>query len=283
MDREGPEETHMEPERNIRLIACDIDGTLVSNGAVVSPELKDIFAELARRDVAVTLATGRMPHRTVGVADELGLTEYLICTEGGHVFHRRTKDTIHYVAIDRGVIDAVAHVIESDPDTDLAAISEDVLWATTDSAGRHAHWWGDRYQIMRDIRDVPEPLLLMLFGEQAKLAEVCASLRARLPTDKAFIHEVEDQRYYGHFKICAPETDKGIGAERLVRHLGGDKSQVLAFGDYLNDLGIMRHVGHSICPANAHPLVRETASHVSPYTTEQGFVARELERIFGLA
>ena len=122
----------------------------------------------------------------------------------------------------------------------------------------------------------------MLFGEQGPLADLCSSLRDRLPEEKAFIHDVEDQRYYGHFKVCSPETDKGVGAEKLVGHLGGDRSQILAFGDYLNDLGIMRDAGYSICPRNAHPLVCDAASHVSPHSTEDGFVARELERIFSL-
>lgn len=273
----------LQSPNHIKLIACDIDGTLICDGRIVSPELKDMFAELSKRGVWATLCTGRMPHRTIGVADRLGLSEYLICTEGGHVFHRPTGDTIHYSSIDGMVVEEVARLVEAEAGIELTAISGDVLWATHDEAGRHAHWWGDRYELVRDVRDVARPVLIMLFGEHCALTRACAVLRERLSAEKALIHDVEDKGGYGHFKIGDPGTDKGVGAEKVVQRLGGDRSQVLAFGDYLNDLGIMRHVGYSICPANAHPMVRATASYVSPYSAAQGFVAREIARIFGFA
>jgi len=96
------------------------------------------------------------------------------------------------------------------------------------------------------------------------------------------INDIEAQHSYAQIKICAPGTDKGVGAERLVRHLGGEMSHVLAFGDYFNDLPIMRRAGLSICPRDAHPLVRDTAMYVSAYSAAEGFVARELQKLFSL-
>ena len=272
----------MQGPSGIKLIACDVDGTLVVGGQVVTPELKDIFAELRRRGVFAALCTGRMPHWTTAVADELGVMEYLICTEGGHVLHRPTGKDLHYAAIDPTVINAVAARIEEASDIGLAAMCHDTIWTTSRLAARRAHWWGHQWKIVRDPRKVPSPVLLVLFGPRDVMERTARSLREELPARMAFIHGVEDQGDYSHFKICAPETDKGVAAERLVRHLGGDRTQILAFGDYLNDLGIMKHAGCSICPREAHPLVRRAATHVSPFSAEEGFVVREIKRIFGL-
>jgi hypothetical protein len=272
----------MHGKNGIKLIACDIDGTLVVNGKVVSPELRHIFAELRRQGVAATLCTGRMPHWTVAVADELGLTEYLICTEGGHVFYRPTGEDLHYAAIHRRVVESVARLTEGSPEVGLAAMCHDTIWATSRLAARRAHWWGSRSKVVHDVRDAPPPVLLVLFGPQEVLERGSRALRDELPAELAFIHDIENQGSYAHFKICAPETDKGVGAERLVRRLGGDRTQILAFGDYLNDLGIMRHAGHSICPRDAHPEIRRIATRVSPYSAEEGFVVREIKRTFGL-
>lgn len=267
----------------VRLIACDIDGTLVSGGQIVSPELKDLFAGLARRGVQATLCTGRMPHYTVGVADQLGLTEYLICTEGGHVFHRATGEKVHYAAMDEQVIEAVDSAVRQTPGVELMAISDDTLWASSPLAAQRGDKWGNRWRAMDSVRDVPGPVLCVLFGPHRAMDRLAGQFRDRLPADKAFVHDPEDQGDYAHFKVCSPETDKGVGAEKLVQRLGGDRSQILAFGDYLNDMGIMKHAGQSICPRNAHPAVRQAATRVSPYSTEEGFVAREIERIFGFA
>ncbi len=268
--------------KHIKLIACDVDGTLVCGNRVVSPELKEVFAELRRRGVASTLCTGRMPHWTVDVADELGITEFLICTEGGHVWHRRTGAKLHYAALSENVIEKAARAAEKNPDLSLAAIGDDVIWADREVAARRAFWWGHRAQLIGDIREAPPPVLLVLFGPHHAANAAQHALREALSSGESLIHDVEDQGSYAHFKICSPEADKGVGADRLVSHLGGDRTHVLAFGDYLNDLGIMRYAGQSICPRNAHPLIRQTATRTSPHLAEEGFVAREIRRIFGL-
>ena len=64
---------------DVKLVICDVDGTVAIDGCVVSPELKTIFEVLSRRGVTATLATGRMPHHTMGVAQALGLRGHLIC------------------------------------------------------------------------------------------------------------------------------------------------------------------------------------------------------------
>jgi len=271
----------MSAVNDFRLIASDIDGTLVVRGKVVSPELKGIFAELRRRGVAVTLCTGRMPHHTVKVADELGVTDYLICIEGGHLFHRPTGERIHYAAMDGAVTEKVGRLVASHPEAEMAAMAGDTIWVTTERAAQRAHFWGSQWRLTPDARTVPQPILFVLFGPHQLMGDAAQTLRRELPED-LFVHGVENMGGYAHFKVCRLEADKGIAAERLVRHLGGERSHILAFGDGLNDLGIMKHAGCSICPPEAHPLIRGAATRVSPHSAEQGFVARELKRIFGL-
>lgn len=268
---------------NTKLVAADVDGTVVVGGRIATPSLKRIFAQLRERGVTATLCTGRMPHRAAEVADQLGVTEYLICTEGGHVIHRRTGEKLHYPTIAETVVERVARLVQASCEIELAAMCDDVLWATSDLTGRRAHWWGSRWQVMSDVHEVTAPVLLVVMGGHEVVAWTFHTLQQELSSDVAVLHDVEDHGDYAQFKVCDPETDKGIAAEKLVRHLGGDRTQILAFGDYLNDLGIMRIAGYSICPRDAHPEVCRIASYVSAYSAEEGFVAAELRRIFGLA
>lgn len=272
----------MECVDDIRLIACDVDGTLVAGGRIVSPRLRSIFGLLAERGVATALCTGRLPHWTEPVADELGVTDYLICTEGGHVLHRPSRRKLHYAVLDGAVAMDVAQLVRDRPGLGVAALGDDRIWASSAEAGQRAHWWGARREVVEDIREAAEPILLVVFGPPALVRDVHRVACERFDSERTTVHDVEEQAEYGQVKIGAAEADKGVGAERLVRHLGGEMRHVLAFGDYLNDLPIMTRAGYSICPSNAHPAVRAAASRVSLYSTEQGFVARELERVFGL-
>ena len=266
----------------IRLIACDVDGTLVVGGRVVSPELRSIFGLLAERGVAAALCTGRLPHWTEPVADELGVADYLICTEGGHVLHRPTRRRLHYATLDAEVVHDVARLVDDRPGLAVAALGDDRIRASSEEAARRAHWWGHRRELVHDIREGDEPVLLVVFGPPALVREVHHTAAERFDPRCTTVHDVEEQEEYGQVKIGAAEADKGVGAERLVRHLGGELCHVLAFGDYLNDLPIMARAGYSICPVDAHPAVQAAATRVSPYSAEEGFVARELRRTFGL-
>ena len=266
----------------IRLIACDVDGTLVVDGRVVSPELRGIFGHLAEREVAAALCTGRLPHWTEPVADELGVAEYLICTEGGHVLHRPTRRKLHYATLEPAVVSDVAQLVGEHPGLSVAALGDDRIRASSEEAGQRAHWWGHRRELVRDIRETGEPVLMVVFGPQPLVRDVHRAARERFDPRYTTVHDVEEQAEYGQVKIGAADADKGVGAERLVRHLGGELCHVLAFGDYLNDLPIMARAGYSICPVDAHPAVQAVATHVSPYSAEQGFVVRELRRTFGL-
>jgi len=98
----------MEVDR-IGLIVCDVDGTVAIDGQVVSPELRGIFATLAERGVAATLATGRTLHHSKAVADALGLDGYLICSEGGCVVSADGTNYIHHADMDT---EAIAQVVD---------------------------------------------------------------------------------------------------------------------------------------------------------------------------
>jgi hydroxymethylpyrimidine pyrophosphatase-like HAD family hydrolase len=248
----------------------------------VSPELKGIFGRLRARGIEVTLSTGRLPHWSAAVAEELGLDGYVICTEGGHVLHRLTREPVHYAALPPAVVHVVAQLAESDPAISLAGMGDDVIWATSDEAARRAHWWGRNCRRVADIREAPPPVLLVLFGPGDSTATAVSVLREVLGDNAGVVvHDAEDQGGYAHAKISSRQTDKGVGAEHLVRRLGRSLSEVLVFGDYLNDLGIMRRAGYSICPRGAHPQVMGLATRVSPWSAAEGFVARELRQLFG--
>lgn len=267
---------------NIKLIALDVDGTVAVDGRVVTPELKHLILGLRERGIVTALCTGRMPHWTEAIADSLGVEEYLICTDGGHALHRASGVKLHYPTIHASVVEQVARLADNGSSLDVASIGDDVLWATSDLARERTHWWGHRCGGIGDVRQTPPSVLLIVFGPHEAVGEARATLCEELNAEAGIVYGVEDQGDYAHFKVCHPEADKGVAAEKLVEHLGGDRSQILAFGDYLNDLGIMRRAGYSICPRDAHPVIRDAASHVSPHTAEEGFVAKEIKRIFDL-
>src|SRR5262245_25451893 len=102
----------------IRLVALDIDGTLIAPGAgheaLPDAEIAVAIARLVDAGVAVVLASGRMYPGTARVANHLGLTSPLICQQGASV-HRLDGSLLHRFAIDAEIAEQlVAYALERD-------------------------------------------------------------------------------------------------------------------------------------------------------------------------
>jgi hydroxymethylpyrimidine pyrophosphatase-like HAD family hydrolase len=79
-------------------------------------------------------------------------------------------------------------------------------------------------------------------------------------------------------EVMAAGVTKATGVAQVCARLGIDSSEVLAFGDALNDLEMLRWAGHGVAVANALELVREGADEVAPSNAEDG-VAQVIERM----
>lgn len=81
----------------------------------------------------------------------------------------------------------------------------------------------------------------------------------------------------GLVKVLNPGGDKGQSAQWLADYLGLVSTDIVAFGDWFNDIPLLRLAALSIVPDNAVPEVKALADHVSPYDVEHNFFAHELD------
>ncbi len=273
---------HIMEADSIRLIVCDVDGTVAMDGQVVSPELRGIFAALAERGVAATLATGRMRHHSKAVADVLGLDGYLICSEGGCVVSADGASYIYHADMDAVAVARVVDAIgDAEPALEFGVLSRDSIYVASEASRDRVRSWGSNLVQVEHWTKAPEPLLLLIFGPEAVVHPLAARLRQALPDDMSVILETQNPSR-PQIKVCSAQVDKAVAARALSEHMGVGLANVLMFGDWLNDLALLRAAGYSIVPSSGVPEAQAAASKVSQYSCAQGFVARELEELFGL-
>ena len=99
------------------------------------------------------------------------------------------------------------------------------------------------------------------------------------------IEYIADKFYFDHhgtansFEICALDTSKATGVEKVLEHLNIDKDHSYAFGDGLNDLGMIKYVGHGIAMKNAVKELKDVADEVIGHVDENG-LEKYLKRIY---
>ena len=81
-------------------------------------------------------------------------------------------------------------------------------------------------------------------------------------------------------EISEHGVSKGEALLRICRYLGADPDGCIAFGDYANDIPMLRYAGLSFAMENAAPSVQAAADYVAPSNAEDG-VAQVLETLFG--
>jgi Cof subfamily protein (haloacid dehalogenase superfamily) len=264
----------------IRLVALDIDGTLLDSRNQLRPAVAAAVQRATERGVAVVLATGRWYESARRLADRLGLTTPVISHSGARVTRRAPgeEDLLHLTlpleparaivafmdkhAIPVNLTVGATTYIRPRPDLDPARLPEEL-----------------RAEAVHLPYVTVPPTGALLFDREG-IDRVHAAFAPRYGDVIAF----QVNRTSGtsdHLTLHHPAVDKGRALLRVCEELGVPPEQTLAVGDAESDTAMFRVAGVAAAMGNALPEVRARATVVAPGNDEEG-VAWVLAR-FALA
>ena len=258
-----------------KLVALDVDGTLVSYAGFFSPPRPAVTRAVQRaRDAGahVVLATGRSLHSTVPVIDQLELTHgYAVCSNGAVVADVESRTPVHVVTFDAS--DPVQYFAEQIPDAVLAVEELGVGFRVTgdfpvgELDGRVTVVTHD------ELLDGPVTRLVVRWpeGDREHLRRVAAA--SGLPSVDYAIG------YTAWLDIMPEGVSKAGGLETVCGEIGVAREDVLAVGDGHNDMEMLAWAGHSVAMGQATWDVQEVADEVTDSVDDDG-VAHLLDEYF---
>jgi len=269
----------------IRMVATDIDGTIVPHGGTVSPRTRDVLRECVRLGLHVTLVTGRPPRWMPPILDATGFQGTMICANGAIVIDAATNEV---VTVHRLPVSTVHRVVER-----LRERVPDVLFAIetpyslrVESGYRKLRGRG-RAEGLAPRSVAPEseaPRIEDLLDDEPiiKMVAISGSLT---PDDLLAIGRdaVGDVVAPTHSSTELALLELGpLGVSKastlaaLADSLAVDRSEVIAFGDMPNDVEMLTWAGSGYAMAGGHPAAVAAATHLAPPAVEDG-VAQVLE------
>lgn len=275
----GPPVFDVPPD--IRLIAADMDGTLLDDFDRLDAQLWPLVRELSRRGITFCPASGRQYHNLVerfhDVADEV-----VFIAENGTVLARRgrelSSDCLRPEVVGR-LVGAVRRLATSGADVRLVVCGKRSAYIERRDPPFRAEV--DRYyrrlRVLDDVREVVDDDVLKVavydFGSAATT------------TAPALVHFRDTHRVVisgEHWvDVMNRSANKGNAVRQLQELLGVTPAQTMVFGDFLNDLEMMDAAQFSFAMANAHPLLRERARYLAPPNSDNG-VVRTIRAVLGL-
>lgn len=257
----------------IRMVALDIDGTLLAPGvdtaAVPDDDMTEAVHALHEAGVVVALATGRMYPGTVHIAKHLGINQPLICQQGASV-HEFDGSLRHGCAIDEEIAlelfdYATAH------GWSLAWFDWQRYLVTEHSQA--AQFFADVSQVKMELHSEPHrsgvrPTGIDILSSREHSRDVHVVLEARYGARITLLD------FPGVTAVHAPDASKGNAVHTLATELGIAREEVLAIGDSVNDVSMLGWAGHSAAPAHCDLYARDTARELLPGEGVTGVVAR---------
>jgi hypothetical protein len=267
----------------IRLLAVDIDGTLLDPGFQISPANLEALQRARQAGVEVVLVTGRRHSFALPIAQQLGFDLWLISSNGaitkslrGELFHRdllpaatarkvcghmrgfRGNTVLTFDVETRGAL-----VLETDEDLRL-------------TLGRWLGKNADVVQLVVPIEDSlsSDPVQLMFCGPIARMKQALAALASGgFDSEITVLRTQYEHRDLSIVDVLNQGCSKGHALARWAGHRGIARDQVMAIGDNYNDVEMLEFAGRPVIMGNAAPELKQNGWAVTLSNAESGVAA----------
>lgn len=268
--------------RRIRLVALDLDGTLIGDDLRLPPRTAATIRAVVARGVHVALVTGRMTSSALPYARELGLRAPLVGLQGALVREmpapgsaRLGRLLMHRPLAADVARDAMAWCRAAGLAPHVNHLEQMVIPAGDERAEDYSGWNFGRIVVVPDLDAwVRRPVTKVIAVGPPPLADRALD-RARADfagrADATVSHPM-------FLEFLAPGVNKGRAVRFLARRLGVDLRDTLAIGDQRNDVEMLAAVGMGVAMGGAPEVVRAAARLVAPPLAEEG-AAQVLEEL----
>ena len=264
----------------VRLIASDLDGTLLRTDGTVSARTRSALHQAQEAGIMVVLVSGRHAPALRSVAAEAGIDGLAVCSNGAIIYDPQQDTILRHLTLDAAVARRlVTGLREVLPDVAFAVERGPTLtWEPPFARARGAA--GAHIPVCEDALELCTESVTKLIAWRPEIDS-----ETLVEYTRSIAHDDEITVTYSTphlIEISLAGVHKAEALEWLSTERGIRPGEVVAFGDMPNDVAMLRWAGRGVAVANAHPQVLAIADETTCSNDEDG-VARVVERILKCA
>ena len=268
---------------NIKLIATDVDGTLVADNHLTIPEANvQAFALAKQKGIYTVISTGRPYSLAKRENDTLNGVDYMIVSNGAAIVDMKTKEVIYSCYLPIKTAEKIVKIFEKYPL--VYEIYADCKGYITRYTYEHYFDGSLPVEFMREYRKLM--VLCDSPGDVARNANVEKMNIDYMPKEciqplKEELSHIPDLVYSagfdGNMEITAKGADKGKALQWLCEKLNVSMERVMAFGDSGNDATMLKTAGYSYAMLSGNDLAKEAAKFITEYGNNDGGVGETIK------
>ncbi|WP_309030530.1 HAD family hydrolase [Streptomyces alfalfae] len=266
------------PSFPYKLVATDLDGTLLRSDDTVSDRTRDALAAATAAGAAHIVVTGRAVPWTRHILDDLGYDGIAVCGQGAQVYHAGEHRLLTSVTLDRQLAGLALAKIEAEIGPLALAASRDGIDGEVLVGPEYAVQDGPLPVIsMTDPSDLWSAPLNKVYVQHPGLGDdALAAVAHQVAGDLVGVTMAGE----GIVELLPLGLTKATGLSLAARRLGAKAVDTIAFGDMPNDIPMFAWAAHGVAMANAHEELKAVADEVTTSNEKDG-IAVVLERLLG--
>lgn len=250
----------------LKLVVTDMDGTLLHSDYTLNQEFFTIYEKLKKLDIKFVVASGRQYESLLRVFEKIKNEIYFIAENGGNVVHRGRQLFIH--ELDQNVIHEVAQLIRPLPDTQMLLCgikSAYIEEGFSEFEKQIAPYYPKRKIISSFQEPIDDQIVKMAIYNSVGSEENILPYVKHLSEN---YQVVVSGKFW--LDISVKNADKGFALKEVQEILNISKAETMAFGDFLNDIGMMQESYFSYAMKNAHPKLQKISKFKTDSNDEDG-------------
>lgn len=255
----------------IKMVATDIDGTILKWDFGFTPSVKKCVKELTDKGIKVVLVTGRMHKATTFLADELGIKTPVVSYQGGMIKDNCENGKVHYRKdLDE---DKAKEIIKwaKENNIHINLYMDDILYVEKDdeTIRKYTDARYIEYNVCSfddlEIKNVNK-ILAIKYGDADTVTDWVNYLEEKYPD----LYIVKSTPYF--CEISHKDARKSCAVEYLCKEWGINKDEVLTIGDQNNDIELLKSGGIKVAMGNATDELKACANYITDTVDNDGFV-----------
>ncbi|HLR33920.1 MAG TPA: Cof-type HAD-IIB family hydrolase [Tissierellales bacterium] len=258
----------------IKLVAIDIDGTLIGDDFKIGLKTERKIRKLIDKGILVTLVTGRTYTASKQFSDILGIDIPLVVYNGGIIANSETKDILYEKKIP---LEESKNIIKFAEDRGIyvKAYIDDILYIekmderTRNFIEHHEVKWVELGQSLSEKLPAGANMIVTI-SEETDMKELYNKIKTK--------NSVKTMSTQNSIEYIPKNVSKGEGVKYLARKYNINRDEILAIGNSLNDLAMIEYAGIGVAMKNSDPMLLDRWNNISEYSNNEDGVYYVLEK-----
>jgi Cof subfamily protein (haloacid dehalogenase superfamily) len=269
----------------VKLVACDLDGTLLNNQSVLTERTKALVRELQHEGIEFALLTGRPHSSALPYAEALRIAAPIVSLNGLVVKSIDGKQRLHHAALSPEMVMEILWLTRVHP-VQIVLLTEDQLLFTKENAVIPSYlreWNVECWEVESYYQWTENAVQVLLSGSYEELKTFMRELRRLTSTKVAHVLYPSEHRQGVWYLELRPEgVSKATGLDYIKKYCNIKSKEIAAIGDFYNDLEFCQDAGVTIAMQNAVDELKAVADYITERTNDDEGAAEFLQLLLNV-